>query len=94
VIVELGPTEVDDVSGAIVAAGGVVDVLGATLGAVKPADGREVMLDIDNEVMLSAEVKEDMKTDCWETRSLIELKKPASAEGLKGTSVIGDLQMC
>lgn len=56
--VELGAGEVG------AGPGGVSDVLEATVGAVKPADGREVMVGADNEVMLSADVKEDMKLDC------------------------------
>ena len=62
--VELGAREVGAVPEVIVGPGGVCDVLEATVGAIKPADGREVMPCVDNEVILSADVKEDMKLDC------------------------------
>lgn len=62
--VELGAGEVGAAPEVMAGPGGVGDVLDATVGAVNPEDGREVMLCMDNEVMLSADVKEDMKLDC------------------------------
>lgn len=46
---------------------------------------------MDNEVMLSLDVNEDKNDDWSEMKLSSELKTPASAVGLKGISVIGDL---
>ena len=76
------------------AAGEVGDVPGARVGPAEPTDGAAETLFMDNEVMLSADVKEDRNTESSESMLSIELnpKPPASAEGLKGSSVIGDLK--
>ena len=90
--VGLGLAEVGVVAGVMVVPGELSDVLGATVGVGKPAEGRDVILEKDNEVIFSADVKEERKTEFWETMSLMELKGAASADGLNGSSVIGDLK--
>ena len=67
--------------------GEVGNMPGAVGKLIKPADGIAETLFIVERVRLNSDAKED-------TRPLIELKRAASAEGLKGSSVIRDLGGC
>lgn len=77
-----GPCEGEVVEVGVGGAPAVLVVLGAILDGVGPADGRDVMLDSDNEVIPSDDVNDDIKTDCSERMLLNELSPAASKEGL------------
>jgi uncharacterized glyoxalase superfamily protein PhnB len=66
------------------APGVVGDVPGARVGVAETTEGAAETLFMDSEVMLSADVKEERKTESSEITLSIELnpKRLASAEGL------------
>jgi hypothetical protein len=74
------------------APGEVGDVPGARVGLVKLADEVAETPFVDEEVILSADTKEDINPDSLEMKLFKEFMAAASAEGLKGSSVNGDLK--
>jgi len=95
--VNFGPREVgepespgDEVDEIDTESGEVGDVPGVTVGEAIVEVGTAKELLTDNEVMLSADVNEDTNEDWSEIKLPRELKTLASAEGLNGTSVIGE----
>jgi hypothetical protein len=85
----------EDLDGVVVvelAPGEVGDVPGARVGLVKLVVGVAETPFVDKEVMLSADTKEDINSDSLEMKLSKELMGAASAEGLKGSSVNGDLK--
>jgi hypothetical protein len=85
----------EDLDGVAVALapGEVGDMPGARVGFVKLAEGVAETLFVDKEVMLSEDIKEDRNSDWSEMKLFKEFMAAASAEGLNGSSVNGDLKM-